>query len=254
MRKELLPLVSIITPAFNAARYIKETIASVQAQTYNCWEMIIVDDCSIDNTCDIVMEIERLDNRIRLIKSMANGGPSIARNMALKAAKGRYVAFLDSDDIWLPDKLERQLAFMHAHDAAISYTQYRRISSSGDICGKLISIPDSIDYKGLLKNTAIATLTVIVDREKTGTFEMVNTYYDDYVLWLDLLKRGFIAYGLQEDLARYRIVSKSVSRNKWNSTMKVWRTYRDIEKLNLPFATWCFINYVCHALIKYKNF
>lgn len=254
MNKEIVPTVSVITPAYNAARFIRDTIESVQSQTYNSWEMIIVDDCSSDNTCDIVEEKARHDNRIRLIRQTENGGPARARNSALKAATGRYIAFLDSDDLWLPEKLERQLAFVQKHEAVLSFTQYRRISITGDQYGKLITIPSTIDYRGLLKNTAIATSTVIIDRKKSGPFEMVGTFYDDFVLWLDLLKRGIIAHGLQEDLMRYRIVGKSVSRNKLKSALWVWRTYRNIEKLSPPYSAWCFLNYAIRACIKYKDF
>ncbi len=246
------PFVSIIVPAYNAARFIGETIKSVQSQTYKAWEMIIVDDCSSDNTCDIVEAIGESDERVTLIRHTRNGGPSAARNSALKAAKCRYIAFLDSDDMWLPLKLERQLAFMNKGEIRFSFTQYRRFYDACDH-GRIIPIPLQIDYRGLLKNTAIATSTVIVDREMTGPFKMVNTYYDDFALWLDLLKRGITAHGLQEDLMRYRIVAKSVSRHKGKSALWVWRTYRNVEHLGLFYSAWCFVNYAARAYVKYKK-
>lgn len=249
-----LPLVSIITPAFNAARFIQETIQSVQTQTYQHWEMIIVDDCSRDHTCEIIQHRVAADRRVRLIKHTHNGGPSAARNTALKAARGRYIAFLDSDDLWLPSKLERQLAFMQESKAALSFTQYRRISETGEACGRLMSIPQTLTYHDLLKNTAMATLTVIIDREMTGSFAMVNTHYDDFTLWLLLLKRGFTAYGLREDLARYRIVGTSWSRHKGKSAMWVWHTYRQIEGLSIPRAAWCFLHYAWNGYVKYRRF
>ncbi len=246
-------LVSIITPAFNAGRFIAETIASVQAQTYDQWEMIVVDDGSRDNTCEVVEALAKEDGRIRLLRLTINSGPAIARDTALQAARGRYIAFLDSDDLWLPEKLDRQLNFMQRRGVAFSYTQYRGISETGEACGRLIVVPPSLDYHQLLKNTAIATLTVMIDREKTGPLEMINTNYDDYALWLHLLKKGFIAFGLQEDLARYRVVGKSLSRRKGRAALWVWRIYRDTEKLSFSYAARCFANYAWRAYWKNKT-
>ncbi len=216
--------------------------------------MLIVDDRSPDDTAEVVEPLLKLDPRIRLIRLSVNSGPALARQAALDAASGRYIAFLDSDDAWLPKKLEHQLLFMRMHGAALSFTQFRRITENGNACGRLIRVPAQITYPQLLKNTAIATSTVVIDRDKTGIFKMTRTYYDDYVLWLALLKRGFTAYGLQEDLMRYRVVGKSVSRNKGKSAMHVWRTYREIEKLSAPYAAWCFIHYALQGYCKYRQF
>ncbi len=247
-------LVSIVTPAYKAARFVADTIRSVQAQTYTNWEMIVVDDCSSDDTCAVVEQFSESDVRVRLIRQQKNGGPAVARDTALMHANGRYIAFLDSDDLWFPTKLQHQLRFMESVGAAISFTRFRRISEGGDVCGRLISVPERLTYNQLLKNTAMATSTVLIDRQKTGSFRMTRTYYDDYALWLDILKRGFIAHGLQEDLMRYRVVGKSVSRNKGKSALWVWRTYRHVEKLNIPHAAWCFVNYALRAFRKYREF
>lgn len=241
------PLVSVITPAFNASRTIGQTIRSVQGQTFQNWEMIVVDDRSTDETCAIVEDRATSDNRIRLIRQPVNGGPASARNAALEAAAGRYVAFLDSDDYWLPKKLERQLAFMAAKDVALSYTLYRRFREGSGTIGPLVQLPRTLTYKDLLKNTAIACLTVIVDRERTGPIEFPVVRHEDYALWLRLLKQGFVAHGLMEDLARYRVSSGSVSGNKLKSAAWVWNIYRNVEKLSLPYASWCFVNYVWNA-------
>lgn len=248
------PLVSIITPAYNAARHIKETIASVQAQSLTDWELLVVDDCSKDDTVSVVREFASRDPRVHLIKQEKNGGPAAARQAAIDAAKARYIAFLDSDDVWLPNKLEIELAFMRENDAALTFTAFRRISEDGSFTGRLIGVPTRLSYRGLLKNTAIATSTVLVDRDKTGALSMTRTYYDDYALWLSILRRGHIAHGLPQDLMRYRVVSRSVSRNKGRSAYWVWRLYRDVEKLNLLYATWCFIHYAARAYIKYRRF
>lgn len=253
-KSHINPVISIITPAYNAERFIEETIQSVVSQSFADWEMIIVDDCSLDETRARVKRRALHDERIRLLTHQINSGPSVARNTALKAARGGFIAFLDSDDLWLPDKLRVQMKFMREQDCAFSYTAFRRIPEDGDGCGRLISVPRRMNYRQLLKNTAIATSTVMVDRSKTGPFEMIRTYYDDYALWLSLLRRGTVAHGLQQDLMRYRVVQQSVSRHKANSALWVWRTYRDIENLSLIDATWCFVNYSLRAFVKYTVF
>jgi teichuronic acid biosynthesis glycosyltransferase TuaG len=246
-------LVSIVTPAYKAARFVAESIRSVQGQDHANWEMLIVDDGSPDDTASVVQGYADRDSRVKLLRQ-ANAGPAMARQTAVAAARGGYIAFLDSDDYWLPGKLTRQLAFMAETDAPLSYTRYRRIDPDGARLGHLVEVPDSLDYRSLLSNTAIATSTVIVDRAKTGPFKMTKAYYDDFVLWLELLKRGFTARGLQEDLMRYRVVGKSVSRNKLRSAREVWRTYRRIEGLSMPHAAWCFGNYAYNSVRKHRRF
>lgn len=245
-------LVSIVTPAYKASAFVGDAIRSVLAQSYPNFEMLVVDDGSPDDTAAKVAEFARQDDRIRLI-SQANAGPAMARQRALDHARGRYIAFLDSDDFWLPAKLERQLAFMAATDAPLTYTQFRRVDALGKRPGQLIEVPERLTYRELLGNTAIATSTAIVDLHKTGPLKMTKTYYDDFVLWLGILKGGTTARGLREDLMRYRVVEQSVSRNKFRSVVKVWRTYRDIEKLPAPYAAWCLTRYGANAVAKYRT-
>jgi teichuronic acid biosynthesis glycosyltransferase TuaG len=247
-------LVSVITPAYRAARFLPETVASVQAQSWQNWEMVVAEDCSSDDTRDILLALAAREPRLKPILQPRNQGPAAARNAALAAARGRFIAFLDADDLWLPQKLERQLAFMRETGAAFSFTCYRRISADGSQIGHLIRIPNRLDYRDLLKNTAIATSSVIIDRATTGPLSMTCTYYDDYALWLSLTKRGHVAYGLQEDLMRYRVVNNSVSRNKWRSAYWVWRLYRDIEGLSLTKSSWCFAHYALNGVLKYHRF
>lgn len=247
------PLVSIITPAYKAAGYIDHTIRSVQKQTYGTWELLIVDDGSPDNTAEVVLRYCALDSRIKLIRQK-NAGPAMARQAALDAANGKFIAFLDSDDCWLPEKLALQLDFMEKTAASFTYTSFRRVDSSGQIVGHRVRIPGSLTYRQLLGNTAIATSTVVIDREKTGAFRMTRTFYDDFVLWLGLLKRGHTAYALDIDLMRYRVVSQSVSRNKFRSMRMVWKTYREIENLGWLVSAISFISYAFHAWRKYKKF
>jgi len=247
-------LVSVITPAWQAASFIEQSIASVQAQSYPNWEMIVVDDCSPDNTGEIVETVSVEDNRVCLIRLNQNGGPARARNSALRQARGRWIAFLDSDDLWLPTKLEKQLAFHQAQGAHISYTEYRRISADSKNTGRLIEVPERLNYSGLLSNTAIATSTVLIDRHLTGHFKMKPIYYDDFGCWLDLLRSGRFAVGLKEDLMRYRVMEGSVSRNKWRSALEVWKTYRKVEHLNLLRSCWHFSQYAINALMRYSEF
>jgi teichuronic acid biosynthesis glycosyltransferase TuaG len=248
-------LVSVITPAYRSANTIVETVRSVQAQTYSDWELLIAEDCGPDATKEIVLSLAQSDPRIKLLEMPENGGPAMARNLALSAARGRWLAFLDSDDLWQPEKLERQLAFHKAHQGAvISFTGFCRINANGNYIGNYISAPATLDYRGLLGNTAIATSTVIVDRYESGEFRMLRTYYDDFACWLELLKPGKTAVGLNDDLMRYRVMAASVSRNKVNSAKQVWLAYRTIQKLSLPESAWYFFLYGMRAVLKYRNF
>jgi teichuronic acid biosynthesis glycosyltransferase TuaG len=241
-------------PAFNAELFISETIESMVRQTYPHWECHVVDDCSTDRTREVVQARAAADSRIRLLPLASNSGPAVARQAALQAAKGRYIAFLDSDDLWLPQKLEHQLAFMGERQAGLSFTAFRRISRDGKNVGRVIHPPARLTYSELLGNTAIATSTAVVDRKRVGEFRMVKTYYDDFALWLDITRRGFPAYGLDEDLMRYRVVGGSVSRNKLRSARMVWSTYRDVERLGFLRSSICFARYAFNAARKYRAF
>lgn len=247
-------LVSIITPAYKAGRFVQATIASVQAQSYQDWEMIIVDDCSPDDTLDAIAAAAGSDPRVRVLRQEKNAGPAAARNAAIRAAHGRWIAFLDSDDLWLPNKLERQLQFHGDRNCKLTFTSFRRINIDGTVTGRLIPVPERLDYRQLLGNTAIATSTVLVDRDATGDFEMKPIYYDDFGCWLDLLRSGGLAMGLAEDLMRYRVVGQSVSRNKRNSALQVWKTYRQIERLAVVPSAWYFANYAVRGYLKYFRF
>ncbi len=250
----MTPAVSIITPAYNAAATIRMTIRSVQTQSFEDWEMLIADDGSEDDTAAVVEEVAASDGRVVLIRCPANAGSGAARNAALARAAGRYVAFLDSDDLWLPEKLARQTAFMRDKACALSYTAFRRISTDGARTGRLIPVPERLTYGALLKNTAIATLTAMVDSRQTGPLSMSTARRDDYILWLSLLRRGFIAHGLQEDLARYRAVAGSRSSRPGRSAASTWRVYREAEGLGLVRASWCMTHYGARALVKRLRF
>ncbi|GAA0861352.1 glycosyltransferase family 2 protein [Paraclostridium tenue] len=245
-------LVSIITPVYNASSFIKETIQSVQAQTYENWEMILVDDCSKDNSCEIISKFVEDDSRIRYIRLEQNSGAAVARNTAIKNAKGRYIAFLDSDDIWYKSKLEKQIRFMQDGDIAFSFTGYELMTEDGTLLNKAIKVPKVIDYEGYLKNTIIGCLSVIIDKDKIGYFEMPNIRANqDMATWLYILRdRKCKAYGLNECLAQYRLVNGSISNNKFKAAKSVWNVYRNIENLSIVKSIYVFSNYSINAILK----
>lgn len=247
------PLIGIITPAYNASKLIEQTIASVQSQTFTDWEMIIVDDGSKDNTLEIITKISELDPRIKVF-SQANQGPAPARRLALTKTKARYICFLDSDDLWLPTKLQDQLSFMHQEDCALSFTQFRRINFYGTETGRLIPVPKKVSYKELLTHNVIACLTVMIDTTKTGPLEISDEGYDDFILWLSVLKKGYLGKGLQKDLARYRIVSGSVSSKRTRAIKWVWNIYRKVERLSLLRSSIYMAQYLVKVSLKHSSF
>jgi teichuronic acid biosynthesis glycosyltransferase TuaG len=246
--------VSIITPAYRAAAHIEATIRSVRNQSFPHWEMIVADDCSPDDTRAVVEAQAAIDPRIRLLPLSQNGGPARARNAALEAASGRWIAFLDSDDLWLPDKLEKQLHFHKGSGAALTCTGFRRISAGGERTGRYIAPPSSLDYRRALGLTGIATSTVMIDLERAGPVRMKPVYYDDFACWLDVLRDGELAKGLDEDLMRYRVMAGSISRNKLHSAKEVWKQLRTVERVGLPLAIHSFGRYAFHATLKYSRF
>ena len=241
--------VSIITPAYNAEHFIPRTIQSVLDQSYQDWEMIIVDDCSTDNTKSVILPYTQNDPRVRYFKMEKNGGPAFAREYALKQVTGRFIAFLDSDDLWLANKLEVQVKFMLENKIGFSYSSYRRMSMDGKKVSNPIKLKARITYRSLLKNTQIATLTVMLDKTITGPIGMaVNYGYDDMILWLSILKKIPYAQGINQDLARYRVVNNSVSSKYLRSANWVWDIYRKHENIALLPSIWYLLNYGYNAL------
>lgn len=243
--------VSIVMPSFNAAKFIAASIQSVIDQTYSNWELLITDDCSKDDTVKIVEQYLVKDDRIKLFSTGKNSGPACARNKSLENATGKYIAFLDSDDIWVSNKLEMQINFMKEKNIAFSFSSYSIMKEDGIQTGNTINVPKVIGYYGYLFNTIIGCLTVVIDREKTGNFMMPNIRSSqDMALWLLIMKRGFKAYGLQEPLAYYRLVSTSNTAKKWKAAKDVWKVYREIEHLNPIYSAVCFMGYAINAIIK----
>ncbi|EOG9044919.1 glycosyltransferase family 2 protein [Acinetobacter baumannii] len=235
-------LVSIITPSFNSAEYISKTIQSVLLQTYDDWEMIIVDDCSTDNSVNIINDFVSIDSRIKLIQLQKNSGAAVARNTGIQYAQGRFIAFLDSDDSWNDRKLEKQVHFMLANDYAFTYTAYHKVNELDENIGNMY-IPNKVNYHQLLKTCIIGCLTAMYDVHKLGKVEFpLIRKRQDFALWLKILKQESFAYGLQEDLASYTVRSDSISANKFKAAQYNWQLYRHIEKLPLLKSCYYFFS------------
>lgn len=197
-------LVSIIMPSYNCGKYVEETICSVQAQTYRNWEIIFVDDCSADETIKVVSEMQEQDSRIRLFQNEKNSGAAVSRNRALREARGRWIAFLDSDDLWEPTKLEKQVKFMEANGYAFSYTGYQEIDSEGALTGVEVSGPKHVTKAGMYAFCWPGCLTVMYDREKIGLVQIEDIKKNnDYAMWLKVCQKAD-CYLLDECLAKYR--------------------------------------------------
>ena len=225
-------LVSVIMPTYNCGRYIEESIRSVQAQTMTDWELQIVDDASTDNTREVLAPYLEADPRIHYECLSANQGPAAARTEALKRASGRYAAFLDSDDIWYPDKLEKQIAFMEAKGVPFSCTAYRLMSADGEDRHTALFPPEKVDYKRCIRlSNPIGNLTVMYDQEALGRFEVPPIRKrNDFALWLQVLKKTPYCAGMPEVLAAYRQGREgSVSRNKLAQARYHWQLYHEIE-------------------------
>lgn len=245
------PLVSIITPSYNSELFIDETIKSVLDQIHINWEMIIVDDCSTDNSRDIIEKYIQLDSRIKLIKNNPNLGVAQSRNRAIEEAQGDYIALLDSDDIWLPNKLEKQLELMQKENVLMSFSAYNTINEDGEEIG-FFPINEKVTYSDMLKTSSIGTLTTIYNAKKLGKLYFDEIGHEDYVYKLNILKQIDYAQGIKEPLAKYRIVQSSLSRNKIKAALWQWKIYRDIEKIPLFKSIYYFINYTYNGLIKYR--
>lgn len=243
-------LVSIITPMYNAEKTIAQTIESVLLQTYSNWEMIIMDDCSTDKSAKIVEEYLKKDFRIQYYRAEKNSGVANAREDAISRAKGHYLAFLDSDDLWKKDKLRRQIELMQKENIPFCYSAYEVIDKKGKIIKKKRKVPVVADYKKLLKGNFIPCLTVVVEREVLLNRNIPKISHEDYAMWLMILKTGIKAYGINEVLASYRINRKSISANKWKSAKWTWTIYYRQEKLPLFRCLFYFANYALYAIKK----
>lgn len=253
MHNNTQPLVSIITPVYKCEQYIRETLDSVLAQTYTNWEMLLADDCTPDNSAQIIAEYIEKDHRFKYIKLSQNGGPAVARNVALENAKGRYIAYLDADDIWFPEKLEKQIAYMNENNILFTCCDYEKIEHDGTPLNKIVHMPKRMTYDQLLRNTIIQTVGVIIDAEKVDhkLIVMPNVRYgQDSATWLQLLRNGVEFHGQNEVLAKYRRVPQSMSSNKLNAVKRTWNLYRKVEKLPLLKSVLCLFGWAWHASMK----
>lgn len=246
------PIVSIVMPAYNAAAYIRESIDSVVAQSFTAWELIVVDDASSDGTADFVESAYRNEPRVRIVCLSENLGAAAARNRAITLARGRFIAFLDCDDLWLPEKLSTQIEYMLRHRVALSYTSYERVTLSGQSIG-VVRAPAYTSYSQMLMTSVIGCSTAVYDTAVFGKVLMpMIRMRQDYGLWLHLLKQCGSATGLREVLVRYRVRKESISANKRRAAMFTWKVYRDVEKLPLVRCCWYFANYAVRGVLRHR--
>lgn len=276
-------LVSIVMPAYNAEPFIDAAIHSVVAQTHPHWELLIVDDGCTDGTPAIIRAWAQKDSRIKPLRTSGRTGVANARSVAIDAATGDFIAFLDSDDMWVPQKLRSQLAFMQERSSVFSFTAYKKMDMQGQIGHDVIEVPETVRYNDLLKSNHIGCLTAMLDRRffentevpRLGRREDYRLWlnvlrgpvvHEDYSMWLKLLRpvrRGstdstsrrqqILAHGLNEPLAFYRCGKASLSSNKLKAAASQWIIYRDIEKLPLTVSAYYFAHYALKGFLKYRK-
>lgn len=252
--------ISIIVPVFNVDKFIKKTMDSVIHQTYENWELILVDDCSVDQSAVIIknyrdelLSLNRIkEDQVRYVLLRENKGAYNARNVGVNEAKGRYLCFLDSDDLWKPEKLNLQIEFMKETGAAFSFTSYEFADEEGNGTGKVAKVPKTLYYKQALKNTIIFTSTVMFDLNqiRKELIQMPNIPSEDTATWWTILKSGYQAYGLDEVLTFYRRSKGTLSSNKWQAICRIWNLYRKIAELNVIQSAYYFCHYSIRATIR----
>jgi len=244
-------LVSIITPVFNSAATLQETLESVLAQTYNSWEMLCVfDSGTADSSREIVRQYQARDSRFRLIELEKEKGCGAARNEGFRQAQGQFIAFLDADDLWLKEKLENQIRWMQEKNLAFTCTGYQRMSHDGVLGNTQILPKDVATYEDILKNNSVCCPTVVINQDLTGPFSMKNTYAEDMILWLELIKKGFPCHGLKDVLLHYRVAEKSRSSFKVKVLKARWNVYRNFAKISRLASTYYFLMYFFSAVWK----
>lgn len=246
--------ISIVVPVYNAGKYIEETMDSVIAQTYTDWELLLVLNGCSDDSEEVVTHYQEVhpDKRIRVIAEKDNKGAAMARNRGVNEAVGRYIAYVDADDLWMPYKLEHLLQFLKEKDAAFVFSGYEFADENAKGTGKVVSVPEQIDYRAALKNTTIFTSTVMFDTDKLPKekIQMPNIKSEDTALWWSVLREGHIAYGLDENLVLYRRPKKSLSSNKLEAIRRIWNLYRKAEKLSIPYSVYNFCYWAVTAVLR----
>jgi teichuronic acid biosynthesis glycosyltransferase TuaG len=245
-------LISIIVPVYNAQNFIEKTIGFVEAQTYGVWELILVDDCSSDNSVNIIKNKSQQDSRIKLIKQGKNSGAWAARNIGIDNAKGRYICFLDSDDIWVSEKLAKELEFIKKKKAGFVFTGYEFADEEGNGLGKVVHVPAKITYSQALKNTTIFTSTVMIDRSiiPDKDIYMPQIASEDTATWWNILRPGRVAYGLDLNLVKYRRSAGTLSSNKMTAVKRIWNLYRKHEHLSIARSLYCMVFWAFGAVFR----
>jgi glycosyltransferase involved in cell wall biosynthesis len=246
------PIVSIIMPSFNASQFIGASIDSLLAQTYRSWELIVVDDASYDDTVASVRQSYAHEPRVRIIAQAENQGAAVARNAGIEQARGRYLAFLDCDDQWLPEKLEVQIGFMEREQCAFSFTAYEKIDDAGSVLS-VVGVPQRTTYSSMLKTSVVGCSTAMYDTQILGkVFMPLVRMRQDFGLWLSILKQVPYGCGIQQVLVRYSVRPDSISSNKRRAALYTWRVYRQVEKLSLPVSIWFFSNYAVRGFLRHR--
>ena len=247
-------LVSIITPTYNSAKYIAETIQSAQNQTHKNWEMIIVDDCSQDNTVEIIQDLMEEDHRIHLFQLSKNSGAAKARNFGIEKVTGKYMTFLDADDIWFTDFMQNSIETIKTTGINFVFSSYKRSNEKLEFVYSDFVVPEKVTYTDILKTNSISCLTAFINVEALGIKKMPDILKrQDMGLWLKYLKEIPFAYGIQEPKAIYRIRENSLSRNKKNLLKYQWQFYREVEKLSFLSSIYYMLHWMYRGFMKYRN-
>lgn len=243
-------LVSIIMPAYNCENFISIAIDSAVSQTYKNWEIVVVDDCSTDNTAAVVLDYIVRDSRVKYHKLDNNSGAALARNKAIDLASGKYIAFLDSDDLWFCNKLEKQINFMKENGYHFTCTSYTKIDEQGNYLDRIVTAKKKLDYDGILKSCP-GNSTVIYNSQELGKFKIPDIKKrNDYVMWLQIIKKELYLYGIEEPLGSHRITSEGISSNKKSLVGYHWKVYREIEKLSIFKSSYLIIHWIVSTIFK----
>lgn len=247
-------LVSIIVPVYNANKYIEATVQSVLSQTYEDWELLLVDDGSTDGSGETIQRLAEEDttNRIKVLLPKEHGTAARARNYGLQHAEGRYIAFIDADDLWEKDKLLKEMTFMKEKKVGFVFTGYEFADANGVGNGKIVKVPKTLNYKQALKNTTIFTSTVLIDTTviDKSLVMMPEIKSEDTATWYQILRNGHLAYGLNENLVKYRRVANSLSANKLEAIRRIWNLYRKAEKLPVLYSAYNFVFWAIRAVLR----
>lgn len=257
MRNERDIEVSIVTPMFNARAWLPALFETTRGQQFQRFEHLLVDDCSSDGSVEEALRLGAGDERVKVLRMPRNGGPAAARNMAIEAAGGRFLAFLDADDLWLPQKLERQLGWMKQQGHAFTYHDYRHMSHDGKRLGAVVSGPDVLTLKSLHTHRGTGgCLSVMVDTQQLPWFrfpDLQRSLPEDFLAWLAIIQRGHHGHRLPHDLGRYRLTPASRSSNKLAAALAVWHLYRRVERLPISTAVSWWSQYAWNARRLYKR-